>query len=112
VRAAALLLLCGCYVINARYVGPPADPKPEGCPVRQIELSQREADEQYEAVGWIWGSGHVRTLMALEPMERAELERVACGIGGDIVLVTASEGRSSTEWRVYRERRSAHAATQ
>jgi hypothetical protein len=40
----------------------------------------------------------------------AALERFACGFGGDIVVVTASEGRSSTEWRVYRERLSAQDA--
>ncbi len=42
IRVAPLMLLCGCFVLGAPYVGPPADSKPESCPVQQVHLTPSE----------------------------------------------------------------------
>jgi hypothetical protein len=111
-RATSLLLLCGCFPMHALALGEPVPPKPENCPVRQLRMTQTQAEAQYGEVGVIcagslvMGAGHEK-LAAMDPEERADFERTVCGLGGEIVVATGlcSIGKAAgIEWRVYREK--------
>jgi hypothetical protein len=107
-RAALLVAICltltGCVLSHAVAVGPPQPPKADDCQLQFAKTAPEELLGRYQRVGSVCVSGE----QVLEhKWERAELQRRACALGGE--LVTAS-GRCSvgkvtgTEFAVMRPR--------
>jgi hypothetical protein len=112
-RTLPFMLLCGCYTIHSMPLGEAVSAMPQGCAVHQELLSVGAAEAAYQQVGVVCLTGPVvegvvrRDQLPVDALRA--LDREACGLGGDVVVLTGfcadgAHRMNGSEWRVYRNR--------